>query len=130
MAMVSGIEVELGGVKYVMAPLTLRSIRDLSPELNKVTSSMVATDPSDKIDAVVAVVHASISRNYPDVTKDSLYDTLDIINIPIVISAVMGISGMVQKDGQASGGASENPSTGTSSIGISSPVSQDGLGSI
>ena len=126
----AGEPVVLGGVTYVMAPLTLRSLKDLASTIAMVTDQVKMTDPLEKLDAVATIVHASLSRNYPEMTQEELLDLLDMVNIPIVIRAIMGISGLVPitETPPAPGGAeAAAPLAGTLSTGTLSPPS-DGAG--
>lgn len=103
-----GIEVEFSdGVTRVCPPLTLRTMQVLQERLAAYTGG---TDPRN-VELVVDAAHASLVRNYPDIARDDVLDLIDIGNMARVMSAVMGVSLLVPKDG-ASGEAKATDSTG------------------
>lgn len=123
-----GTEMTLGDRKVTLAPLTLRQIKELKNVLAQVKPGITIGDPLEKLDALTAVIHASLSRNHPDISREELDDMLDMKNVPLAIAAVMGLSGMVEVDKQPGGTDSDSFLTGTPSTANSSPASPDGPG--
>jgi hypothetical protein len=91
-----GEEIELGGEKYVVPALSLRQIRELAPKLDKLDSGS-GMPQEDQIGAVVDVLHAALSRNYPEMKKDELLDLIDLGNMSALIKAAMRTSGLEKK---------------------------------
>lgn len=124
-AKVEGTSVKLMGEDYVLAPLNFQQIRlVLKPAQAKMKET---TDTYDRLALFVPVVHASLSRNHPDLTVEQVEVMLDLNNVHEVYSALMGVSGFVKPT--LGGASSEDPLTGTASIGDLSPPSPDGPGS-
>lgn len=107
-APVDGRPVVLGGVMYIVPPLTLYAVRQFAERLKTLDLSG-GMDP-DKLDLLAQVVHAAVKRNYPDMTYEELLEKLDLGNVHSVFEAVMGVSGFTP----AAGGDPPGESTGRS----------------
>lgn len=104
-----GIEVEFAdGVTRVCPPLTLRTLQVLQDRIAAYTGG---ADPKN-VELVVDAAHSSLVRNYPEITRDAVLDLIDLGNMAAVMSAVMGVSGLVAKGGAPSGEAMATDSTG------------------
>ena len=88
---------------------------------------MSGAPTEEEMDAVIDVVHAALTRNYPEFTRESVEEVLDLGNAGDVIKAIMGTSGleMVKVSGKEEG----NSQTGMNYTPISL-LAQDGHGSI
>ena len=92
MTLLNGVKVTMGGVDYVLPPLTLGTLKRMGSKLN--TLSAISSVPNEEqCDVMCEIVHASISRNY-EITKDQLYEMLDLGNMTVVFQAVLGVSGI------------------------------------
>jgi hypothetical protein len=122
MARFDGVPVVLAGTEYLVPPLTIRALRRLEPQLALLAKAVQGSTPdAPQLDAVVAVVHAAMERNYPNLTKEDLEELLDLGNIPQVIMAVMTAAGLERRPpGEAARPAG---STGGTSPGASPPAS-------
>lgn len=89
---VKGIPVELGGVIYVMPPLSLGVLEQMGPKIT-------AFDPSDftQMGTVIDIAHASLARNYPELTREQVGEIVDLGNFQEVFTAVMDVSGLKRK---------------------------------
>ena len=94
--MIEGTIVKMGEGEYTIAPLTFKQLRTLQPKIDLI-SKMDGTPTPEQMDAVVDIIHASVTRNHPDVTKDQIDDVLDLGNVQLAMASVMGASGMVKK---------------------------------
>lgn len=102
-----GEEISLGGDKYVVPALSLRQIRELAPKLDKLDAEGAGLPQAEQIGAVVDVMHAALSRNYPDMTKEQLLDLIDLGNMGAMIKAAMRTSGLAEK--KVAAGAPTSP---------------------
>lgn len=107
-----GIDVKIGGTKYVVPPLSLKQVRTLEAKINT-AQEITGLPTEEQHNALVDVVHAAISRNYPDMTRDELEDSLDLANLRTVMLAVFSVSGF-----QPGEGAAESLLSGTASTAI------------
>lgn len=89
-----GIPVQIGGTEFVVPPLTLGQLRRLRPALDAVSAIVSGDLTNEQIDQVAEVVHAALSRNHPEISKESLLDLLDLGNMGVIFQAVMGVSGL------------------------------------
>lgn len=93
--LIPGNTVNLGGTQYVVPPLSFKQLRMLLGKISLIsTIGGVPTD--EQMDAIIDVVLASLSRNYPDATREQVEDMLDLGNAAPVIQAIMGASGLEQ----------------------------------
>ena len=83
--MISGIEIELGGEKYVVPPLNFKAVREHMDAIAAMTTGVPLS--SEQIDRSVALILAAMRRNYPQMTQDGLEELLDMANIKIVLPA-------------------------------------------
>ncbi|MGB8366353.1 MAG: hypothetical protein ACLQUZ_05455 [Rhizomicrobium sp.] len=88
---ISGIEIELGGEKYVVPPLNFKAVREHMDAISAMTTGVPLS--SEQIDRSVALILAAMRRNYPQLTQDGLEELLDMANIKIVLPAILGASG-------------------------------------
>lgn len=91
---VDGIKIKMAGKEYVVPPLNFKQLRTLKPKIESLNN--LAGVPDDaQFDAVVEIVHAALSRNYPELSKDDVEGIIDLANLKTVIGAIMGVSGLV-----------------------------------
>jgi len=92
-----GVPVELGSKKLIMPPLNFRQLKELKPELaaiNNLAKMEGLEIPDDAREALVKVVHAALSRNYPQLSPEEVEDGLDMYNMQTTMKAVAGVSGL------------------------------------
>jgi len=96
MTLLNGVKVSMSGQEYILPPLTLGTLKRLGGKLN--TLANITTVPNEEqCDVMCEIVHASLTRNYPEVTKETLYEMLDLGNMQVVFQAVLGVSGIKEK---------------------------------
>lgn len=102
--LIAGSLVNLGGVVYTIPPLSFKQLRSVLPKINLI-GSMSGAPTEEEMDAVIDVVHAALTRNYPEFTRESVEEVLDLGNAGDVIKAIMGTSGleMVKVSGKEEG---------------------------
>ncbi len=98
-----GITVTLGGEARVLPPLTLRALRKLNPQIRLLATLAEGLPTEEQIIAISEVVHASLVRNYPDVTVDQVEEWLDMSNLGLTIGAVMAVAGLERRGADAGG---------------------------
>lgn len=86
--------VDLGGTDYTVPPLSLGQVRELAPLIEKLDSETKGIPQAEQIDAMIKVMHAALSRNYPDFTEKDLLDVIDLANMTEMIKATMRTSGL------------------------------------
>jgi len=96
-----GAAVRFGGKDWIVPPLTLGAIRRLRPEIEALGPQAEGVAPADamsQLDNVLAIVHAALVRNYPDLTIESLADQLELTVLADVVKAVFEVSGLVPSE--------------------------------
>jgi len=103
--MIDGPRVTLGGAERILAPLTLKTLKKISPRLAVLkTLYSNAIPTTENLSLISEMVLASLNRNYPDITMEELDDWLDTGNLMPVFITVLRGSGMQEKSpGEATG---------------------------
>lgn len=92
-----GVKLRIGRQDYIVPALSMRQLKQYEKTIAQTQKSLgAAMSPAD-IDKFVEVIHAAVSRNYPDVTLDQMLDAIDLRSLPTLFPAVMGISGLEAK---------------------------------
>lgn len=99
-----GVTVNMNGQEWVIPPLTLKHLKALSSDLDRVSgfgnNPVPSGMSSEVIESIMAIVYAALSRNYPDLKLEALGEMLDLGNMARVMNAVMGVSGLSPKPGE------------------------------
>ena len=106
---VPGVEYDFGGGKvYVIAPLSIGVLVRMQAKLEALssTSSLAA----DAIATILKATHASLLRNYPDISEEQVGDLVDVGNMHEVINLVLDVGGFKRK---AAEDAAKKPSAQT-----------------
>lgn len=91
--MLEGAKLVLGGREFVAPPLPLKVFRTQQDWLRTV-SQLDGLPGPEHVDAISGLVHASLVRNYPELTVQEVEDLLDLGNLRTAIEVVMGVSGV------------------------------------
>ena len=92
---VAGKSMTLGGHEYVMPPLNAASVKQYRDQIKAV---FVGGLPD--IELVAKLAHASLSRNYADITVEQVEDFIDYENMFDVWESVLNLSGLVAQAGK------------------------------
>jgi hypothetical protein len=92
--LIEGVVIRMGGRDWTVPALTFKQLRQLQPQLERLSTAGPAASP-DQIDAVSEIVRQALSRNYPEVTREEIEDMLDLGNAARVVTAILSGSGLV-----------------------------------
>lgn len=93
--MIPGAVINMGGVDYIVPPLNFAALMRLEPELTMMVGIGSGIPSVEVQRAVVEIVRTALSRNYPEVTTETVAAGLDMGNMQSVIMAIMGQSGLI-----------------------------------
>ncbi len=93
--LIPGSVISMGGRDWTVPPLTLGQLRRLMPKVRELTT-VGAGMGEEQVGALVEIIVAAMSRNYPDLTAEILEDLLDLGNANTVLLAVLTGSGLKQ----------------------------------
>jgi hypothetical protein len=96
-----GTEVKLGDKTFVVPALTIGQARRLWPEILEMNDGITAANLPDKQSKWMDIVHAALSRNYPDLKREELEELVDLRSIKKLMMIVMGNSEMPLNRGEA-----------------------------
>jgi hypothetical protein len=104
MVKVKGISMVLGdGATYVVPPLNLFSLELLQDRLQTFAGGL----DKDSVSLIVDATHMALQRNYPDVSRETVSQLLDVANMLEVMAALMDVSGLARKAAEAAQGEDE-----------------------
>ena len=109
-----GIAVEFGGKTWIIPGLTIGQMETIGDEridtFGRLDPSKLGAGMAEQLD----ILHAAMSRNYPDLTMDELKDMVDTQSFLECCIAVMKLTGegRTREDGEA---APADPSHGATS---------------
>ena len=95
MSLIPGVEIILGGVPRILAPLNAAAIKQHRDKIGQVFVGQVPD-----VELVSVLAYCSLKRNYPDITQDMVDDIIDYGNLIPVWEAVMNISGLAVEAGK------------------------------
>lgn len=92
--LIDGVTVVLRGREFVIPPMTFGQIKRNAADIQRIQTG--GDLGLDTLPVMAKIIHGALACNYPDVTPEQLEDEyLDLGNARAVMSAIMGISGMV-----------------------------------
>lgn len=86
----AGTPIVLGDTTYIVPPLSIGQVRRLAPELDRLANLGDGLVSADDLHAVLTVIRAGVSRNYPNVTVEQLEELVDIHSVVKLVAAVAG----------------------------------------
>lgn len=99
-----GETIKIRGKEYVFPGLSLGQIERFADDIEEVSKNDGTFDKK-MIGTCVQIIHAALSRNYPEITVEEVKDMLDLRNMKTVFYAVMGTSGFEKSDGKGGNSA-------------------------
>lgn len=97
MTLIPGVKITLNGTTYIVPALTLAQVRQLQPNL-ELLRGLTNTPTPEQLNALGEVFAAAFGRNYPDMVPMSLEEMIDLRDMRSVLGAIMGVSGLVEKE--------------------------------
>jgi hypothetical protein len=92
--MIPGIQIKFGDVAYVCPTLSLGALELYGEALQRLLNGEnVMTGSIVVIDAA----HAALKRNYPDITRDTVAEGVDLETITDVVTALLDFGGLKRK---------------------------------
>lgn len=87
-----GVAIKLAGREYILPAIYIGPLRRLG---KKLAAAEAAGDQDAIFEASCALIHASLSRNYPDVTLEDVEERMvTVANLQTVLQAALGQSGV------------------------------------
>lgn len=111
MPKIKGITLELAGVDFVVPPLPLGALESLQERIESFTGGL----DKGSVATVIDCLHASLRRNYPEISREDAANLVDVANMGDVMQAVMDVSGMRRKQLEAAAAGNPQASTGAAS---------------
>lgn len=94
--LIDGTTVRMAGQDYTVPPLSFKQLRNLRGTFEQIASVKDGAIPTDEqIGAMIDIVHAALTRNYPELTKEQVENMIDLKNMQTIVTAIMGVSGLL-----------------------------------
>lgn len=90
---IDGQTFKMCGVDVVVPPLKTKHIVKFARDLQRLASFTSENAPEDGFAITVPIIHAALTRNYPNLSTADVLELLDISIMEQVILAVLGKSG-------------------------------------
>lgn len=87
---IPGVAVNLSGNMLVLAPLGLAAVREFQARWKEIPDG----DEDAQFSCGIDMVHASLRRNYPDITREEVESIVDIVSMKEAQEAINGVSGL------------------------------------
>jgi hypothetical protein len=87
---IPGTPVNLGGMDYIMPPLNLDQVQEFESIIPKLGQRPTLRE---NLEEALPLIHAALSRNYPEITIEDLRKILDLGNFSIACDALVTVSG-------------------------------------
>lgn len=107
-----GFDLKLGGTAYVLPPLSFKAMKASKARLRAIADA-TSQDPDEMQDAFVDVIHAALRRNYPEMPRDLVEDSLDWRTAPPIFQQLMESSVPSAPPGEKAAESPSGTSTGT-----------------
>jgi hypothetical protein len=93
-----GVLVKIGERDFIVPPLSLGQLKRLRADIMKARESADENRTGyDRMLDTLPIIHAALSRNYPDMTITELEDIVDLGNYSAVVDAVFAVSGLMKE---------------------------------
>lgn len=94
--LVPGVEFDFGGGKvYTLAPLPLIAVKRLQAGIGRLQMDTALSDSS--MSTIQEVLHISLLRNYPEMTREQSDELLDVSNMLEVVASALDVGGFKRK---------------------------------
>jgi hypothetical protein len=104
-----GEKVRVGDRDLIVPSLSVKQARRLWPEILELDKGITPANLPEKFGQAIPIIHAAISRNYPDITADELEDQIDVKTLRKLLLIVSGQSGMTPGEKLPVASAKDDP---------------------
>jgi hypothetical protein len=86
----------------MVPPLSFKKLRSLENDIKELAKleGPATQYTGEQLKVFLRIVHAALSRNYPDMTLEDVEEILDLGNVRPVVAAILGISGLEPTKGE------------------------------
>lgn len=96
----AGEQVKLAGREYIIPSLSVKQARILWPKIRELNKGITMDSIPDKMAIATEIIHAALSRNYPEITLDEVEDMIDMSNFRRVVGVVTASTGLKGDPGE------------------------------
>jgi len=104
--------IKVGGREYTLEPLSFKALKEHSDVIRRMTLGE-ATSVEELFDNMASLVHASVSRSHPEITRDMVDAELDWPKAQAAVAEVLGVSFPQVPAGEQTAESPSGNSTGT-----------------
>lgn len=94
-----GEAIRFAGALRIVPALGFKQLRELQPKIQQMQKMDVGIVMSEEaLDVFIDIVHAALSRNYPNMSKAEVEDGLDLGSVHDILPLVLRRSGFTRKE--------------------------------
>lgn len=90
----AGEQVKLAGQDYIVPSLSVKQARNLWPKIRELNKGITMDNIPDKMSIATEIIHAALSRNYPNLKLEEVEDMIDMSNFRRVVGLVTASTGL------------------------------------
>jgi hypothetical protein len=98
--LIKGVTINLGGEELILPPLNLEGLEECAEYLDKL---FTAASTKDQVFCIGPLLHASLRRNYPDITLEHIKQVVELKDIAPLTQAFAEANGYRQAGEPAPG---------------------------
>lgn len=91
-----GIPVKLGDKEFIVPSLSVNAARKYWPNILDLNNGLTIDQFPSRLEFILNIVHAAISRNYPEMTVEELGELIDTKNAGEILMAVVEATGFIR----------------------------------
>jgi hypothetical protein len=91
--MIPGASINFGGTDYIVPPINLRIAYGMEDQIKTVCKPDGEVDFADYVLAASSILFALMQRNYPELSRDSFNDLIDLPMLRPIMAGMLQISG-------------------------------------
>jgi hypothetical protein len=91
--MIPGASINFGGTDYTVPPINLRIAYGMEEQIKTICKPDGEVDFAEYVPAASAILFALLQRNYPELSRDSFNDLIDLPMLRPIMNGMLQISG-------------------------------------
>lgn len=93
--MIEGVKVKIGEQEYEIPALNFPRLKKVMALQTKLVGE--TGEKSDQVDAMTEIIFIAVQRNYPDIKREEIEDSLDMLNVNGILDEILFVSGLKKR---------------------------------
>lgn len=87
---------QIGGIDRIVPSLSVNQAKRLWPTILELNKDIAIEEFPNKLEQALPIIHAALTRNYPEISLEDLGDWVDVRNFRKIMRAIAGQSGFLE----------------------------------